>query len=208
MSPLLRCILTAFAFFAASAPAQAHLVETRLGDFYGGMLHPLTGFEDPLPWLALAILAAFQDPKQLRWLLLVFPLGLLAGGALSLVFPTLPFVTMLSLTLFVLIGLCVAVARTLPSTLLIGLGLTVGLTHGYQNGQAMTDSTDHLLFILGVTSIGYVMVMMVTASAIAFLQGQGARQGSWRAIALRAAGSWIAAIGLMVFGVQFLAPRV
>ena len=53
------------------AQAHAHLVNTRLGDFYGGMLHPLSGLEDVLAWFALAILAALQDPRA-RWLVIAF----------------------------------------------------------------------------------------------------------------------------------------
>ena len=64
-----RWLAATLALVAVPLEAQAHLVNTRLGDFYGGMLHPLTGFEDALPWLALAVLAAFQGPHRARWLL-------------------------------------------------------------------------------------------------------------------------------------------
>jgi hydrogenase/urease accessory protein HupE len=204
MRPIVHRLVITLALISAPAEAHAHLVNTRLGDFYGGMLHPLTGFEDALPWLALATLAAFQGPQRARWLLVVFPLGLLAGGALSLVMPPLPFVPILSMAFIAAIGLAVAAAITVPLPVLIGLGTVVGLVHGYQNGQAMTEATDHLLFILGVTAIGYVLVTMVTACAIAFLQGKG----NWRPIALRASGSWVAAAGIMAFGLQLLAPKM
>jgi hydrogenase/urease accessory protein HupE len=186
----------------APTAAQAHLVDTRLGDFYGGMLHPLTAFEEILPWLALAILAAFQGPKRARWLLAVFPLGLLAGGILSLVLPNPPFIPALSVALIAITGLAVAAAINVPLPVLIGLAAIMGLVHGYQNGREMTVTTDQLLFISGVTAIGYAVVTMATASAIAFLRGAG----GWRPIALRASGSWVAAVGILVLGLQFLKP--
>lgn len=192
---LLTCISTA---------AQAHLVDTRLGDFYGGMLHPLTAFEEILPWLALAILAAFQGPKRARWLLAVFPLGLLAGGVLSLVLPNPPFIPAVSVALIAITGLAVAAAINVPLPVLIGLAAAMGIVHGYQNGREMTVTTDQLLFISGVTAIGYAVVTMATASAIAFLKGAG----GWRAIALRASGSWVAAVGILVLGLQILKPGV
>lgn len=202
MSAASRRLAITLALLAAPANAHAHLVTTRLGDFYGGMLHPLTGFEDPLPWLALAILAAFQGARRARWLLAVFPLGLFAGGGLSIVAPTLSFVPLLNVGLIAIIGLAVAAAVVAPLPAVIGLGAFVGLAQGYQNGAAMIDSTDRLLFISGVTAIGYASITMATACAIAFLEGSG----SWRPIALRASGSWVAAVGIMAFGLQLLAP--
>jgi urease accessory protein len=200
MRALAACLAAALALTAAPSEAHAHLVNTRLGDFYNGMLHPLTGVEDALPWLALAILAAFQGPQRARWLLVAFPLGLLAGGGLWVAMPTLPFVPALSVALIAIVGLAVAAAIVLPLPVTIGLGAVVGLVHGYQNAQAMTGATDHLLFVLGVTAIGYLCITLVSACAIAFLQGNG----SWRPIALRASGSWVAAVGIMALGLQLL----
>ncbi len=187
-----------------STAAQAHLVDTRLGDFYGGMLHPLTAFDEILPWLALAILAALQGPQRARWLLAVFPLGLLAGGVLSQVLPNPPFIPAVSVALIAITGLAVAAAINVPLPVLIGLATVMGLVHGYQNGREMTVTTDQLLFISGVTAIGYAVVTLTTGSAIAFLQGRGV----WRPIALRASGSWVAAVGILVLGLQILKPTL
>ncbi|WP_036258731.1 HupE/UreJ family protein [Methylocapsa aurea] len=202
MRAIVRRLAATFALVGAPANAHAHLVNTRLGDFYGGMLHPLTGFQDPLPWLALAILAALQGPRRARWLLVAFPVGLLVGGGLSLIAPGVSFIPLLDVALIALIGMAVAAAVVMPLPAVIGLGVVIGLAHGYQNGQAMTESTDHLLFISGVTAIGYASITMATACATAFLQGSG----SWRLLALRASGSWVAAVGIMAFGLQFVAP--
>jgi urease accessory protein len=186
--------------FAVSVPAQAHahLVNTRLGDFYGGMLHPLTGIEDMLPWFALAVLAALQGPQRARWLIAVFPLGLLAGAVLSIYVPALPISPAVGAGLLAVTGLAVAAAVKLPLPLLVVLGTAIALLHGYHNGQAMAASTDPLLFICGLTATGYVYLTVLTAIGIAFLEGTG----GWRPIALRAGGSWAAAVGLMVLGLQ------
>jgi urease accessory protein len=184
------------------ADAHAHLVNTRLGDFYGGMLHPLSGLEDALAWLALAILAALQGPALARWLIAVFPLGLLVGSALALAVPGLPFMPGLGIALIAIVGVAVATAVTLPPVAFLALGATVALANGYQNGQAMTDATDHLLFIAGLTAVGYAFMTFVTALVIAFVQGHG----GWRQIVLRASGSWVAAIGIMTLGLQMVRP--
>ena len=201
MRALHRLAATAVLLLAPSA-AQAHLVDTRLGDFYGGMLHPLTAFEEVLPWLALAALAAFQGAERARWLLIVFPLSLLAGCALSQVLPSPSLVPVMTVALIAITGLAVAAAVRLPLPALLGLAAVMGLVHGYQNGQAMTATTDQLLFISGVTAIGYGVMTIATGAAIAFLRPVG----SWRPIALRASGSWVAAVGIMVLGLQVLTP--
>lgn len=198
MSRLPARIATVLFLAGAPTAAEAHLVNTRLGDFYDGILHPLTGFDFALPWLALAILAAFQGKQRGRWLVLIFPLGLLAGAALSVMLPHLGFVPILNVATFACIGLMLAMALVMPLTAFLALGAIVALLHGYENGQEMASASDRFLFTAGVIAIGYVFVALTTGAAVAFLEGPG----GWRPIALRAGGSWIAAVGIMVLGFQ------
>lgn len=182
----------------SSSPSQAHLVSTRLGDFYDGALHPLTGFEFALPWLALVILAALQGPARGRWLILAFPIGLLLGAAISVWMPGLRFVEFANIAAIAGIGLLVALALPLSTPLFLGLCVLVGLANGYENGEAMLFNTDRFLFICGVTAVGYAFAALALALVSVFLKGPG----GWRPIALRAGGSWIAAVGIMVAGFQ------
>ena len=183
------------------ATAHAHLVDMRLGDFYGGALHPLTDLQQILPWVALAALTAFQGPQRARWVIMVFPLALLAGSMATSVLPALPFVSIADLSLIAITGLAVAAAVRIPLPVLLAIATVMGLLHGYENGQAMVASTDRLLFISGVTAIGYAALALLTGGAVAFL-----REGGWRPIALRASGSWVAAVGIMVLGLQMFTP--
>ncbi|MCL8384918.1 HupE/UreJ family protein [Xanthobacter aminoxidans] len=194
----------ALVFALTPGLAHAHLVDTRLGDFYSGALHPLTDFEQVLPWLALAVLAAFQGPRTARWVVLAFPLALAAGGALSLVLPPPPFAPVAGVTLVALTGLAVAAQLRLPLAALLVLAVGLGLLDGYQNGAAMVATTDRFLFLSGVTVIGYAFVTLALGCAIAFLAGVG----GWRPIALRAAGSWVAAVGIMVLGLHLVSRGV
>jgi hydrogenase/urease accessory protein HupE len=59
--------------------AAAHLVSTRFGELYSGLLHPLTTLQHLVPWLALGLLGGLQAPRTARWALLAFPLAVLAG---------------------------------------------------------------------------------------------------------------------------------
>ncbi|WP_045836346.1 HupE/UreJ family protein [Hyphomicrobium sp. 99] len=195
---LIRTVAAALVLIGAPASADAHLINTSLGDFYGGVLHPLSGPQDVVPWFALAILAAIQGPRNARWLLFVFPIALVGGALLSVVAPALPISPAWSLAVIVVTGLAVAAAAKLPFPVFLSLVTLIALLHGYYNGQAMTQDTDHFLFICGIAAVGYVFVTLITALAISFRQGGG----EWRLIALRASGSWVAAVGIIMVGLQ------
>lgn len=186
----------------APGTAHAHLVETRLGDFYGGALHPLTDLGQVLPWVTLAGLAAFQGTTKARWIIPAFPLALLAGGIASQLLPSLPVAPVAGIALIAVTGLCLAAALELPLAALLAITGIMGLLHGYENGAAMVATTDRLLFLSGVTAVGYAVLTLAIGSALAFLRGVG----DWRPIALRAGGSWVAAAGIMVFGLQLAMP--
>lgn len=201
--PRLLATTAALACAVAFVPdtAHAHLVDTRLGDFYSGALHPLTDLQQVLPWIALAVLAAFQGAQQARWIILVFPLALAIGGIASLAVPLPSFGPLLGLVLVAVTGLAVAAAARLPLGVLLAIAVVMGLLHGAQNGAAMVATTDRLLFLSGMTAVGYGVITLATGSAIAFLHG-----APWRPIALRAGGSWVAAVGIMVLGLHLVRP--
>ncbi|MFG1373247.1 HupE/UreJ family protein [Xanthobacter oligotrophicus] len=201
MKRWLRLLAAVAALALAPTAAHAHLVDTRLGDFYSGALHPLTDLQQVLPWIALAVLAAFQGAQRARWVILVFPLALAAGGIASLYVPLPAFGPLLGLALVAVTGLGVAAAARLPLAVLLAIAVVMGLLHGAQNGAAMVATTDRVLFLSGMTAIGYGVITLATGSAIAFLHG-----AAWRPIALRAGGSWVAAVGIMVLGLNLVRP--
>ena len=186
------------ALLAAAAwagPAHAHSLSNRFGDFYGGVLHPLSALEHALPFLALGLLAGQQGASAARWLLLAFPVGLLLGAAAAAVGPPLHWVTPLNHASFVVLGLLLAAAWRLPHLLLIALGALFGLSHGYENGGAMTAEVAPHLFVPGVALSGFVATALVGAAATLLSAG-----AEWPRVAVRIAGSWIAAIGIMMIG--------
>ena len=65
--------------FLFPASAWAHLVNQDVGEFYAGMLHPLTSFEHLLPAAVLGLLAGRQGLRGARWALFVFPAALILG---------------------------------------------------------------------------------------------------------------------------------
>ncbi|CAH2601850.1 HupE-UreJ family metal transporter [Rhodovastum atsumiense] len=181
----------------AATPAQAHIVATRLGDFYTGGLHPLTGVEDVVQWLALGLVAGQQDVRRARWMVPVFPLALLAGiiGARLLHLPAMP--EAIDAATMLVLGCLLAVAKPLNLPVLLGLTAIVGLLRGASNASGIGPDTDAVLFVSGLVLTGYAVVTLIAAAATSLLRGVAA---TWPAVAVRACGSWIAAVGLMLGG--------
>jgi hydrogenase/urease accessory protein HupE len=69
----------AAALTVSAQTADAHIVAARLGDFYSGALHPLSDIQDLVLWAALGVLAGSLGSAKGRWLVPVFPLGLLGS---------------------------------------------------------------------------------------------------------------------------------
>lgn len=188
--------LAALLLCAASGSASAHIVSSRLGDFYGGALHPLTGLPDLVIWLALGLVAALQPAHWARWIVLAFPAGLLAGFIASVAGDWHADPIVVSAALMIGLGLLAAAAARLPGGSLLVLAVIVGIVRGAANGSGLDPGTDPVLFGAGLLLAGYAVVTLVCAVAATFR-----RAGApWRTIALRAGGSWIAAVGLMVGG--------
>ena len=96
---------------------------------------------------------------------------------------------------FVVLGLLLAAAWRMPLALLIALGLLFGLSHGYENGSAMTAAATPYLFAPGVALSGFILTALAGAATLALSAG-----ADWPRVAVRIAGSWIAAIGIMMIG--------
>jgi hydrogenase/urease accessory protein HupE len=114
-------------------------------------------------------------------------LGLRAGGATSMPVPALS---------FVLLGLLVAADLRLPDGAVSALAGSLGLVHGFLNGPALAGSGPGALGLLGIAAVAFVVVALASALVVS-LKAPAAR------IAVRVAGSWVAAVGLLLLGWAF-----
>ncbi|MFZ7126646.1 MAG: HupE/UreJ family protein [Desulfobacterales bacterium] len=143
--------------------AQAHLVNTEVGEFYAGMLHPLTSAEHLLPILVLAVLASQCRREAARWTLAIFPAALMAGvGAGRLLGPA-QIVHLTSLLALMVMGGLLALGRPVDASVLLGTAGTVGLLLGYRSGVDMADGGVALPFLPGVGLSGFITLVLVTA---------------------------------------------
>ena len=179
--------------------ACAHIVGARLGDFYAGALHPMTDPLDVVLWVGLGILAGSLGANRARWLVLLFPVGLLAGLLLGLHTGIGPTGALADAALLIATGLLMAAALPLPLWVLCSAALALAVLRGLANSAGAVQQTNLVLFTAGLCTAGYAVVTLSMAATASFCAPAAGRPG-WRSVAIRAVGSWIAAIGLMMGG--------
>ena len=177
----------------ACGPAHAHLNSTGMGPLYDGLMHFLTSPEDLVPALALALLAGLRGVPHGRRLMFTLPAAWLLGSLFGLPAATVS-AGMLGASLWFLAlgGLVVADAK-LSLRAMTALGALLGLVHGYLNGAGMGLSLSAVVAALGLASAVFVLVVLVAALVVRV-------RAHWARIAVRVAGSWIAASGLLMLG--------
>jgi urease accessory protein len=187
--------LGALAGILCPAGAHAHLVDARFGDFYAGLIHPLTALEHVFPIVAVGLLAGQQGAKNARLVLGVFAAALLVGVVLGKGADGTQLLIYVNGASFVVVGGLVAIARRLPAWVLTAVAGLFGLSHGYANGAAMRPEMAVLNFDAGVVSAGLVVVSLGAGIVLSL-------ERPWSKVAVRVVGSWIAAIGMMTLALM------
>jgi hydrogenase/urease accessory protein HupE len=132
--------------------------------------------------------------------MLVVPAGLSVGlvGALSFGIGTLGSVA--NAAMMVVIGVLIAAGIRLPTALLCVMAFGLAVVRGIVNAEGAAPNTDLVLFAAGLATVGYAAITLIMALTVTFRGSDPDRSPSWRGIAIRVCGSWIAAIGLMMGG--------
>jgi len=97
---------------------------------------------------------------------------------------------------FLLVGILVALDCKMPLRLISCMSIILGLVHGFCNRSAMSEAGGGILALLGITTGVFVIVTITSAFVISLSL-------TWTRVAVRVAGSWIAAIGLLLLGWAF-----
>ena len=192
----LKLLPVAFGALAASlwpATAEAHLVTTGLGPIYDGISHVLMSPDDLVPILAMAFLAGLNGPIAGRRTLFTVTLAWLVGGFVGFAFgrPVLPSGVVAGS--FLTLGVLTAVDRRLSPAVVGTVAVALGLLHGWLNGAGIAESQREALGLVGIVVAIFVIVAL-TAAFVSRLRA------GWARIAVRVAGSWVAAIGLLMLG--------
>ena len=196
MRPRRRVPLFLAFLLLAPATAEAHLVNTGMGPFYDGAMHLALSPDDWLGLLAAAFLAGLCGAQAGRWTLAALPVMWLAGAMAGRLFPGVPELPGLSIFSFVLLGLLVALDLKLPARGVAILGGLFGLLHGLLNGAALRVADAGMLNLFGIVTTVFILLLLATAAVVSL-------RPAWARVAVRVAGSWIVAVGMLMFGWLF-----
>lgn len=179
----------------AARPASAHLMNTGFGPFYDGLAHPFVTPEDLLPVIALTLLAGLRGPRFGRVLLFALPAAWLAGTVAGYMIapPATHASALATAALTIALGAFVATDARLPLAAVAGAAIALGLLNGGTNGSELAMTRADPTTAVGIAGALFVVVSLAAGHV-------GTLRTSWARIAVRVAGSWIAAIGLLILG--------
>ena len=176
------------------ALAAAHAMP-GVGDFYSGMLHPLLTLDQIVPLAALSLLAGQQRRASAIAALVTFPVVLAAAACAGLTVTPPLFLPVANAGAMTILGILIAVSRPLPPFALAALAAVLGVAQGLAVSAEIEPGVEAWRFIVGAGLIGLVIVVY----GIGLVRRLHAK---WMHIAVRAAGSWVAAIGVMVLALK------
>jgi urease accessory protein len=199
-SGLISFWLTLAVMLTATPSAHAHLMNTGFGPFYDGLTHLFVTPEDLLPVIALALLAGLRGPRFGRAVLFALPVAWLAGSAVGLLLAPQVTLPVAETIVTIALGALLAADCPLPIAAVGGLAILLGLLHGSLNGSELpkTNASGQ------ISATGVAVALFVVVSLLA---GQAASvRVPWARVAVRVAGSWIVAIGLLMLGWAMRVP--
>ena len=185
--------LVAVGLLVAPAAARAHLVTTGLGPVYDGITHLVVSPSDLLLVAALALLAGLGGAAHGRLMLAVLPVSWLAGGLLGLQGSSEIYLPVAMALALLAAGVLVALDLSIPRVVIGGLAAVLGVCWGVLKGTALGEAGAGVLGLIGI-----VVTVLVVATLVAGLV-VGSR-AAWARIVFRVAGSWIAAVAILMLG--------
>ena len=186
-------VFAAIAMTLLPASAEAHLVTTGLGPVYDGITHVVLSPDDLVAALALAAFAGLNGAAAGRLALFAVTGGWLAGGIAGLLVadPIVP--VAVPIASFLVLGALTALDRRLSPAIVAVIAIAVGLLHGWMNGAGIAESGREAMGLAGIGATVFVVVALVAALVTSL-------GPAWTRVAVRVAGSWVAAIGLLMLG--------
>lgn len=162
--------------------------------FYWGMLHPFATGPQILTLVALSLFIQQRLPAGAE-VFTGFWIGCIVGAAVAALGIRGPDADV-PLTLFAIVaGGLVASALTLPRPLLWTMGGYAGVLSGYVSWPDPGPVSD-MLFSASGAIVGSILIVIVIAGSSEVIREKTG--WAWLAIAVRVAGSWIAAISVLL----------
>jgi len=185
--------LSAVTLLGLPAAAQAHLVNSGLGPFYDGVLHLLLSPDDLLGLVALGLLAGLRGPAASRLTVIALPIAWLLAALSGMAGSVTVQLSWLSTLSFLVLGLMVALDTKLTPVLLALLAAGYGVLHGLLNGSALASIGASTATLFGIVLAVSTITLLATAAVVPL-------RAFWSRTIVRVAGSWIAAVGMLMLG--------
>lgn len=183
----------AAAALALPTAAQAHLVNSGLGPFYDGVLHLLLSPGDLLGLVATALLAGLRGAKAGRLTVIALTLSWLLAGLVGMNLSFIPDLSWIAVSSFLVLGALVAADAKFSPAAVASLGGLYGTLHGLLNGSALATLGAGPTALFGIV-LTVLALTLLTAGAVVSVRA------FWGRIAVRVAGSWIVAVGMLMLG--------
>ena len=144
--------------------------------------------------LPIALLAGLRSPRSGRVVLFALPVAWLVGSAAGLLLAAQITLSVAETIVTIALGALLAADCPLQIAAVGGLAILLGLLQGSLNGSELPKTTSSGQ----ISATGVAVALFVVVSLLA---GQAASvRVPWARVAVRVAGSWIAAIGLSMLG--------
>lgn len=173
--------------------AEAHLVTSGLGPVYDGISHVLISPEDLVPVLVMGLAAGMNGPRAGRHALFVLTGSWLAGGIAGVLTGQASVALPIATASFLALGGLVAFDLRLSPAAVRTIAAGVGLLHGWMNGIGIASAGHQALGLAGIAGTVFVVAALSASAVIAL-------RAPWSRVAIRVAGSWVAATGLLMLG--------
>jgi hypothetical protein len=179
-----------------STPAFAHAPIMGIGGIFGGVLHALLIPEHGLSLLALGLVLGRQQQPMRRIGMLTFFSAMVCGlGGAALVGDETLAGDVLVVAAGVL-GLLVA-AAWMPPFLGLPLAAIAGLTLALDSRPEATSTVEAARMLIG-SGLGAALALAIVAEGSVLVRGHG------QLVVARVAGSWIAAIAILVMSLRIV----
>lgn len=91
------------------------------------------------------------------------------------------------------LGVLTAASVRLAPSLVVAFSAALGVVHGSLNGAGLEDAGRDATALVGIVATVFVVLALVAALVVPLRK-------RWARIAVRVAGSWVAAVGLLMAG--------
>ncbi len=192
----LFCAALITCLFALATPALAHAPLMGIGGVFGGVIHAVLVPEHGLTLLALGLVLGRQKQDARRSGMLIFVAILTCGLVAAALIGEEALATDLLLLATCSLGLLIA-AAWMPPRLVLCLAALAGLMFALDSKPDGTSAVESTRMLIG-SGLGAAVALALVAEGSVYLRSHTLL------IAARVAGSWIAAIGIMVLSLRIV----